>query len=181
MVKSTMNKEFFNRIKKGSAHIEGAPFIVSDRHWGFSVVLDANTRIHFIEGEPSAHLHKYRTEDYILQDGVMEVYRGIFYEGDLEKTIANLEVIKMSPGDRVVMPPNMVHIPVNVSPTGSIFAEISHGPYEEGDIERVYDKNARSLELAEKWSALGYKKGISIVDLIVLIKNKKLRKKKKNI
>ena len=167
-----MEKEFFDRIKNGEAYLEGPKFITHDRNWGFSVVLDANTRMHFIEGEPSAHFHTYRTEEYILNSGDIEVYRGKIYEGELEKTIANLELIRMSPGDKIVIPPKTAHIPINLSPTGSVFTEISHGPYAEEDVERIYDKNARSPELAKKWSDLGYQTGLSIRDLIPLIKQK---------
>lgn len=165
-----MDKDFFERIKDGSVLLEGAPYIIHKRRWGFSVVLDANTRIHFINGECSAHFHRYRTEDYILYTGEIEVFRGEFYEEDLEKTVANLKRVKMVPGDRIVIPPKTVHIPINMYPGGSVFFEISHGPYAEEDIERIYDKNCKDPKLAKKWSGLGYKKKISIKDLIPLIK-----------
>ncbi|OGG58851.1 hypothetical protein A2765_00520 [Candidatus Kaiserbacteria bacterium RIFCSPHIGHO2_01_FULL_56_24] len=167
-----MNNEYFDRIEKGEAYVEGSPYITHQRHWGSSVVLDANTRIHFIVGEPSAHFHKYRTEDYILHAGDMVVYRGPVFEGDLEKTISNLEEVHLRPGDRVVIPPQTVHIPINSSPEGSTFVEISHGPYAEEDIVRVYDKNGRDSELVKKWLELGYEEGISVKDLIPLIRGK---------
>ena len=166
-----MDKDFFGRIEKGTALVEGPTFISIKSSWGSSVILDANTRIHFIEGEPSTHFHRFRTEDYILYNGDMVVYRGIYHEGDLERTVANLRATKMSPGDRVVMLPNTVHIPINLSPTGSTFFEVSHGPYEESDIERIYDKSGRDPDLAKKWSELGYEEGSSIIDLIPLVKN----------
>lgn len=169
-----MNKEFFERIEKGSAHVEGYSYLIHQRSWGSSVVLDAHTRIYFInnDGEPSAHFHRNRTEDYILHTGEIEVYRGQWYEGDPEKTIAHLQGTRMFPGDRIVIPPHLVHVPINRSPHGSVFIEISHGPYAEGDIERVYDKQGRDIELTKKWSSLGYETGISITDLILLVKNK---------
>jgi len=168
-----MDKDFFDRIEEESANIEGAPYIThSGRGWGSSIVLDANTRIHFIDGEPSAHFHKYRTEDYILYTGEIAVFRGKLYEGDKERTVANMKEVRMSPGDRVVMPPKTVHIPINLHPGGSVFFEISHGPYEEEDVERIYDKNGRNPELTKEWSELGYEQLMSIKDLIPLIGNR---------
>ncbi|GEM_PF-5232889 len=167
-----MVERFFERIERGEALIEGPPYIVHKRSWGFSVVLDANTRFHFIEGEPSLHFHRYRTEDYILYSGDILVYRGQIYEGDLEKTVANLREVRISPGDRIVIPPRTVHIPINLSPGGSSFIEISHGPYAEEDVERVYDKNGREPSLLKKWTELGYQAGTGVKDLIPLAKDK---------
>jgi mannose-6-phosphate isomerase-like protein (cupin superfamily) len=168
-----MDKDFFERIAKGQATVEGPPFLTHSRHWGASVVLDANTRIHFIEGEPSAHYHKYRTEDYVLYSGEIDVYRGVLHEDDLEKTVLNLKGITLKPGDRVVIPPNTVHIPINRSDAPSTFIEISHGPYAEEDVVRIYDKNGRDPDLAARWLKLGYKPGVSVKDLIPLIKDKR--------
>lgn len=166
-----MEKDFFNRILKGETYNEGTPFITHNkRSWGYSVVLDANTRIHFIDGEPSAHFHVFRTEEYIMYTGEMDVYRGKLYENDIERTIANLKEIRISAGDKLVIPPKTVHIPINIHPKGSVFIEISHGPYEESDVTRVYDKNRRDPMLAKKWDSLGYKAGLSIKDLVPLTK-----------
>ncbi len=169
---NAMDKNFFERIENGTATIENPPFIVQKRHWGFSVTLDANTRIHLIMGEPSVHFHRYRTEDYILYSGEMVVYRGKNFDGDLEKIVANLKPIRLTPGDKVVILPNIVHIPINVGSEAAVFIEISHGPYAEEDVERVYDQSARDPKLAKKWSKLGYKKGMAIKDLIPVVKNK---------
>ncbi len=167
-----MSKDFFDRIENKQALVEAAQYLVTRRHWGFSIVLDANTRIHSAKGEPSVHFHRYRTEDYILYSGEMIVYRGKYWENDLEKTVANLEPVKLIPGDKVVMPPNTVHIPISLGDEPAVFIEISHGPYEESDIERIYDKNARDPELVKRWSALGYEPGVSVVDLVEMIKRK---------
>lgn len=171
-----MKKDFFKNIEKATAKIEGAPFIVQKRHWGFSVVLDANTRLHLIAGEPSVHFHRYRTEDYILFSGEMVVYRGKNIAGNLEKTVANLEPTKLAPGDRVIVLPNIVHIPVNLKSEPAVFFEISHGPYAEEDVERIYDKNGRDSSLVQRWSDLEYKEGMSVKDLISQVRNKLRRK-----
>ena len=164
-----MDADFFKRIEKKEASIEGPEFVIQKRHWGFSVVLDANTRIHSICDEPSAHFHRYRTEDYILYSGEMTVYRGENFDEDPERTIGGLKPAILAPGDKIVLPPGIVHVPINTGKENAVFLEISHGPYEEADIKRVYDKNGRDAELAATWRALGYKAGVGIKDLISLI------------
>ncbi|MSR70966.1 hypothetical protein EXS62_02925 [Candidatus Kaiserbacteria bacterium] len=165
-----MEKDFFDRIEKKEAHIEALPYLTQARSWGATVVLDANTRVNRIHAEPSAHFHRHRTEEYILYTGAMDVYRGAWYEGDLLRTVAGLTPTAMLPGDRVIIAPHIVHIPINTSPTGSVFIEVSHGPYADDDIQRVYDKEGRDAALLKGWSALGYEPGISIVDLILQIR-----------
>ena len=162
---------FFTHIENKNK-IEGAPYIVDKRHWGTAVTLDANTRVNYIFDEPSLHFHTHRTEDYILYSGEMEVYRGTWYENDLEKTVAGLEATHMIPGDRVIIAPGIVHIPINLSPEGSTFIEVSHGPYAEKDVIRVYDKSGRDIDLAKKWQSLGYQAEVGVKELITLIKNK---------
>ncbi len=166
-----MEGDFFNRIEKDEARPEGSSHLVTKRSWGSTVVLDANTRVNFILQEPSAHFHIHRTEDYILYTGEMDVYRGVWYEGDLRRTVAGLIATRMLPGDRVVIAPHIVHIPINISPEGSVFIEVSHGPYVEEDVHRVYDKGGRDVALLGQWSALGYEAGISITDLILLTRD----------
>lgn len=165
-----MEKAFFKGIENGG-NVEGPSFIVEKRHWGTAVTLDANTRVNSISDEPSLHFHTHRTEDYILYSGEMEVYRGAWHEGDLEKTVGGLVATKLQPGDRVVITPGTVHIPINLSSEGSVFIEISHGPYAEKDVVRVYDKTGRDAELAKKWQDLGYEQGVGVRELIAIIKS----------
>lgn len=174
-----MNNGFFKKVETKSAYVEKSAYITTKRTWGFSVMLDANACINFIKGEPSAHFHIHRTEDYILYSGELEVYRGKWHPGDLEMTIAGLEKTRLLPGDRVVIHPGTVHIPINLAPSGSVFIEISHGPYIESDVNRVYDKDGRDIELAKQWSELGYKGGVGITKLIPLVRKKLTITKKK--
>lgn len=167
-----MKDDFFERIKSGRAHVDGPQYLVNQRHWGYTVVLDANTRINFINDEPSTHFHRYRVEEYILYSGEMTVYTGAYFEGDIEKTVAHLEAVNLLPGDKIVIPLNTVHIPLPGIKTDAVFIEISHGPYEDGDVERVYDKSGRDPDLAKRWLDLGYAQGLGIRDLISLTKEK---------
>ena len=158
--------EFFRRIEKESALAEGFTFPVTKRHWGTAITLDANTRVNLIHGEPSAHFHRLRTEEYILYAGTMVVYRGKYFEGNLEKTVANLQGTPMKPGDKVVISPGTVHIPLTMGKDGAVFIEVSHGPYEDADIVRIYDQSGRNAELVATWTKLGHKQGLSIKDLM---------------
>ena len=168
---------FFERIEKGEAAVEGPKYPVTKRHWGFSVVLDANTVINALnDGEPSVHYHRIRTEEYILYSGKMDVYRARNVEGDIEKTIASMVPTRLLPGDRVVIEPHMVHVPVNAGKEIAMFIEISHGAYLEKDIERIYDATGRDAALAATWAGLGYKPGLGIKDLISVVQGKLLKK-----
>ena len=167
-----MDSEFFDRIANGQASIEGPKYATQKRHWGCSVVLDANTVINSLnDGEPSAHFHRMRTEEYVLYSGEMAVYRAENIDNDIERTIANLVPTMFRPGDRVVIVPNIVHIPLNMGKDPVMFIEISHGPYLENDIQRIYDKSGRDIELAKRWADLGYAKNIGIKDLIIQAKD----------
>ncbi len=159
-------EEFFKRIEKGQTLSEGFTFPITKRHWGTAITLDANTRVNSISGEPSAHFHRIRTEEYILVSGAMTVYRGDYFDGNLKKTVGGLVGVAMKPGDKVVIYPGIVHIPISTSKGGAVFIEISHGPYEDSDIVRIYDKTGRDLELASRWKDLGYKGGLGIKELI---------------
>ncbi|HLC90275.1 MAG TPA: hypothetical protein VJI15_00750 [Candidatus Nanoarchaeia archaeon] len=162
---------FFHRITTKQALVEGAPYHEVERAWGASAILDSNTRIHHIIDEPSVQVHSHRTEEYVLVSGSMVVYRGTYYPNDPEKTIANLHAVVMQPGDKVVIPMGMVHAPVNISlEGGSTFIEISHGFYDEEDIKRIYDKKGRDASLKEKWAALRYPSGLSVRELIPLVR-----------
>jgi len=164
-------EEFFERIKNGLSSVEGIPYkTYLERVWGDSVVLDANTRLHRLTGEPSVQFHQSRTEEYVLCIGEMVVYRGTLHEDDPEKTVASLERTFMLPGDRIVIPPKTVHVPIPISESVS-FIEVSHGNYEESDVTRIYDKSGRNSELDQRWISMGYDQGLSIVDLIPLVKS----------
>ena len=158
--------DFFQNIEQGTARIEGTGLMTIRRPYGFSVVLDANTRIHTLTGEPSVQVHHFRAEEYVMYSGQMTVYRGVMKDGDEEAIIASMEPTELRPGDRVVIPAGTPHLPVNYNPELAVFIEISHGPYEESDILRIYDKLGRDPEVRERWEKLGYKTGVSIVDLI---------------
>lgn len=158
--------EFFARIEKNKALSESHQHIVTKRHWGTAITLDANTRINSLFGEPSAHFHRYRSEEYIVYEGGMILYRGEAYEGDLERTVGNMKPTFLKPGDRAVIEPEVVHIPIPQNKNGAVFIEVSHGPYEDSDIVRVYDKTGRDAQLAARWAVLGYKEGLGIKNLI---------------
>ena len=163
---------FFERIQESAAVIEGTSFTVHKRPWGFSIALGTNVCINSITGEPSTHFHRYRTEEYVLFSGQLTVWRGPHLEGDLEQTIAELVPTVMKPGDKILIPPNTVHIPLHVGPEAAIFFDIYHGEYVEEDVQRVYDKGSRDKAIAQKWAELGYKPGLSIVELIQATKRK---------
>ena len=161
-----MDSEFFKRILAGTAVAEESSYLIQTRHWGSAITLDANTRVNSIEGEPSLHFHRHRTEEYILYSGLMTVYRGEYFDGDLKRTVASLVGTELRPGDKVVIHPNVVHIPINKASEGSVFIEVSHGPYEDSDIVRVYDKTGRDAALSAAWTTLGVNPGIGVEDLI---------------
>lgn len=168
-----MNAEFWYRLNHKKAHVEGFPHKVIARTWGSSVILDANTRLHYISGEPSLQVHTERTEEYILLAGMLVVYRGTLYKNDLERTVAHLKSMILKPGDKIIIAPGTVHVPVNISSgESSVLIEISHGIYDEGDINRIYDQNGRDAPLKESWMALGYPSGLSIKDLVPLVRLK---------
>ncbi len=166
-----MNK-FFERIVSSTARVEGTGFICLTRPYGRSVVLDSNTRIHEMLNEPSAHFHRFRTEEYILYSGKMTVYRGPVVPDYPEVSVALLEPTELKPGDRVVIPPFTVHLPINTEEEPAVFIEVSHGPYEETDIVRVYDKLGRDEDLRNTWQKLGYEAGIGVADLIQATRKK---------
>lgn len=171
-MQANMGADFFDRIDKRKALVEGYPCLATKRHWGTAITLDANTRINVLMGEPSAHFHRIRTEEYILYSGAMTVYRGENIEGDLERTVKGLRPTAMKPGDKIVIAPGEVHIPIKKGKGPAVFIEISHGPYEDNDIVRIYDKTARDLALAAEWAKLGYKAGTGIEILITQTKRK---------
>jgi len=168
-----VDSEFFERIITNKAVVEGYPYKAVERSWGTSAILDANTRVFYLTDEPSVQYHTHRTEEFVLVSGKVAVYRGIFYKDNPEKTIAGLQPVVMQPGDKLVIPAGMVHAPVNISPFGgSMVIEISHGPYDDEDIGRIYDKKGRDASLKEKWTALGYPSSLSVVDLVPLVRHK---------
>jgi mannose-6-phosphate isomerase-like protein (cupin superfamily) len=166
-------KAFFERIEKGEANIEGIPikrFLGRGGGNGSSIVLDTNVRLHHILEEPSLQVHRLRSEEYILLEGRLIIYRGDYFD-DKEKTVGGLRETLMIPGDRVIIPNGTVPIPLNLSPSAT-FIEISHGCYEESDNERIYDVNGRNPELSKYWEKKGYKQGLSIKDLIQQVRNR---------
>jgi mannose-6-phosphate isomerase-like protein (cupin superfamily) len=169
-----MTNDFFDRIERKEANIEGAQYPLNfGRVWGDTVTLDANTRINRITREPSLHYHNFRTEDYIIHSGEAIVYRGALDKTDLEKTVSNLRSIIAKPGDKLIIPPKIVHTIVPASAESVTMIEISHGPYEESDITRIYDKSGRDAGLVKKWEELGYRPGLGIADMIPLAKAKR--------
>ena len=136
------------------------------RPHGSAVVLDANTRMNMVVSEPSAHYHRIRTEEYILFSGEMVVFRGPVVEGHPDLSVSLLEPTVLKPGDRVVIPPLTVHLPVNTGEKPVEFIEVSHGPYDDADIVRIYDKWGRDQVVRQVWEELGYQTGVSILDLI---------------
>ena len=175
--KITMTQEFFNRIESQQARAENEAYKNPQKSiWGSSITINPTTRINRINGEGSTHFHKNRGEEYILIDGQIIVYRASLSLENIEKTIASMKETIMNPGDKIFISPNTVHTAINISPQDSTFLEITHGPYEDNDSHRVYDKAGRDKELANKWSSLGYPQGLSIQELIPLVKSNLMKK-----
>jgi len=170
-------QSFFERIEKKIATTEGFPFQTIKRDYGISVVIENNVRINCYETETSLHFHDNRIENYIILKGNVRLYRGTFFENDFEKTVANLDFTDLSPGDKAIIYPKTVHVPINRSLSNDpyILLEIIYGIYDESDVTRVYDMHGRDQELNQKWIDLGYNPRLSVKDLVSKIKeqNKK--------
>lgn len=119
----------------------------TDKPWGAYITYARNAectpKILVVEDDLSIQLHHHRDEIWHLVCGEAIVYKGKKYDDDRD-TIANLEAVKVTPGDLVYLPREMVHTVVNVGNEPALVVEVSLGDAEEDDIVRIYDKHSRS-------------------------------------
>ncbi len=135
-----------------------------------SVAINENIQIKHIHDESSVHFHAEKAEEYTVKSGKIGIYQGTYYEGDLEKTIANLALSMLLPGDKITIMPHTVHTIVNLSSNGSTYFKASRGANIKGDIQTIYEKLVKDIQLAQQWTMLGYPQGLNIEDLIKLVR-----------